>query len=133
VEKNYRRAIQGSERHILPLLLDLTNPSGGYGWANHERASLEKRGPADLALVLALVHHLAITHNVPLARVADYLARLARAIVIAFVPISDSVQRLLASRGTFDDYTRTVSSGRSPIGSDQAGHTGGDHANHLRQ
>lgn len=108
VEKNYRRVKQASERHILPLLLDLTNPSAGYGWANEERDALADRGPADLALVLALVHHLAISHNVPLERIADYLARLARAIVIEFVPKSDSqVQRLLASRvDIFDAYTQ---------------------------
>jgi ribosomal protein L11 methylase PrmA len=108
VEKNYRRVKQASERHMLPLLLDLTHPSGRYGWANEERESLADRGPADLALALALVHHLAIAHNVPLVRVAQYLARLARALVIEFVPKEDSqVQRMLASRkDIFDGYTQ---------------------------
>ena len=108
VEKNYQQVTRGSERHILPLLLDLTNPSGRFGWANEERASLADRGPADLALVLALVHHLAIAHNVPLDRIAAYLARLARALVIEFVPKTDSqVLRLLASRvDIFDTYTQ---------------------------
>ena len=108
VEKNYRHATQASERSLLPLLLDLTNPSARYGWANEERDALADRGPADLALVLALVHHLAIAHNVPLDRIARYLARLARALVIEFVPKADSqVQRLLASRvDIFDGYTQ---------------------------
>ena len=108
VEKNYRHAMQASERSLLPLLLDLTNPSARYGWANEERDALADRGPADLALVLALVHHLAIAHNVPLDRIARYLARLARALVIEFVPKTDSqVQRLLASRvDIFDGYTQ---------------------------
>ena len=93
---------------MLPLLVDLTNPSGKYGWANEERDALADRGPADLALVLALVHHLAIGHNVPLERVAAYLAQLARALVIEFVPKADSqVQRLLASRvDIFENYTQ---------------------------
>jgi ribosomal protein L11 methylase PrmA len=108
VEKNYRRARQAAERHMLPLLLDLTNPSANYGWANEERDALADRGPADLALVLALVHHLAISHNVPLARIAEYLSRIARSLVIEFVPKSDSqVRRLLASRAdVFDTYTQ---------------------------
>jgi ribosomal protein L11 methylase PrmA len=108
VEKNYRRASESSERHLLPLLMDLTNPSGGCGWANAERDSLGGRGPADLALVLALVHHLAIAHNVPLERVSSYLSRLADALVIEFVPKEDSqVQRMLASRrDIFPRYTR---------------------------
>ena len=108
VEKNYRRARGASERHLLPLLLDLTNPSGAYGWANEERDALATRGPADVALMLALVHHLAIAHNVPLERIAEYAARLARALVIEFVPKADSqVQRMLASReDIFDSYTQ---------------------------
>ncbi len=108
VEKNYRRVVRDGERRLLPLLLDLTNPSGASGWANRERDSLAGRGPADLALALALVHHLAIAHNVPLPRIADYLASLARALVIEFVPKADSqVQRMLASReDVFADYTQ---------------------------
>lgn len=108
VERNYQQAVRDNDRMILPLLLDLTNPSGKYGWANEERDALADRGPADLALVLALIHHLAIGHNVPLERVADYLGRLARALVIEFVPKGDSqVQRLLASRvDIFANYTQ---------------------------
>jgi hypothetical protein len=108
VEKNYRRVKQAAERRMLPLLMDLTNPSGGYGWANVERDALADRGPADLALALALVHHLAIAHNVPLERIAHYFARLARALVVEFVPKEDSqVQRMLASRrDIFVDYTQ---------------------------
>jgi hypothetical protein len=108
VEKNYLQAVKDSDQHMLPLLVDLTNPSGGYGWANRERDSLTERGPADLGLVLALVHHLAIGHNVPLTRIAQYFARICRSIVIEFVPKQDSqVQRMLASRiDVFDDYTQ---------------------------
>jgi hypothetical protein len=108
VEKNYRRIGSGGDRMMLPLLLNLTNPSGSSGWAHHERQSLAERGPADLALALALVHHLAIAHNVPLPRIAEYLATIARALVIEFVPKSDSqVQRMLASReDIFTGYTQ---------------------------
>jgi ribosomal protein L11 methylase PrmA len=108
VEKNYRRVVHAKETHLLPLLLDLTNPSAASGWANRERETIAGRGPADLALALALVHHLAIGHNVPLPRVAGFLASLARALVIEFVPKDDSqVQRMLASRkDVFDGYTQ---------------------------
>ena len=55
---------------------------------------------AAVALALALVHHLAISNNVPLRQVAQYLSRLGRKLIIEFVPKSDSqVQRLLASGG----------------------------------
>ena len=107
VEKNYRQAKAASETALLPLLLDLVNPSAPSGWANEERDSLAARGPVDLVFALALVHHLAIGHNVPLERIAGFLSRLTRALVIEFVPKEDSqVQRLLASRvDIFDTYT----------------------------
>lgn len=108
VEKNYRRVVERGERHLLPLLLDLSNPSPRTGWAHEERESFADRGPADLVLALALVHHLAIGHNLPLPRIAAFFAALARALVIEFVPKEDSqLQRMLATReDIFDHYTR---------------------------
>ncbi|HOQ99887.1 MAG TPA: SAM-dependent methyltransferase [Anaerolineae bacterium] len=99
VEGNYLDCARDGETHVLPLLVDLTNPSPAIGWANEERASLAERGPADLALALALIHHLAIGNNLPLARIAAFLRRICRALIVEFVPKSDSqVQRLLATR-----------------------------------
>ena len=108
VERNYRRVRSEKETGILPLLLDLTNPSPGQGWAGRERLSLEERGPADAVLALALVHHLAIGNNLPLERIAAYFRRLGRHLVIEFVPKSDSqVSRLLLSRpDIFPGYTK---------------------------
>jgi hypothetical protein len=108
VERNYRRVRAENESRILPLLMDLTNPSPALGWAHRERLSLEQRGPADALLALALVHHLAIGHNLPLERIAETFARLGRHLIIEFVPKEDSqVQRMLRSRpDIFPRYTR---------------------------
>jgi hypothetical protein len=108
VERNYRRVRAEDEHGILPLLMDLSNPSPAQGWAHGERLSLEQRGPADAVLALALVHHLAIGHNLPLDRIAGFFARLGRRLVIEFVAKSDSqVGRLLRNRpDIFPDYTR---------------------------
>jgi ribosomal protein L11 methylase PrmA len=106
VEKHWLSCRERGETRILPLLQDLTNPSGGLGWDHRERDSLAARGPVDLALALALIHHLAISNNVPLDQVASFLRRLCRKLIIEFVPKSDSqVARLLASReDIFPDY-----------------------------
>ena len=108
VERNYRAVRSRNETGILPLVLDLTNPSPANGWANRERMSLAERGPADAVMALALVHHLAIGNNVPLDQVARYFAQLGRALVIEFVAKEDSqVQRLLRNRAdVFPSYTR---------------------------
>jgi hypothetical protein len=99
VEQNYLAGRKNHEQHILPLLSDLTNPSPAIGWENRERHSLLERSPVDAILALALIHHLVISNNVPLDRLAAFFHRLGRWLVIEFVPKSDSqVQKLLASR-----------------------------------
>jgi hypothetical protein len=108
VEQNYRQVKAEKNERLLPLLLDLTNPSPAIGWANRERDSFGSRGPVDLALALAVIHHLAISNNVPLPQLADFFAETAKWLVIEFVPKSDSqVKKLLASReDIFPSYTR---------------------------
>lgn len=108
IEKLYLDCTKQQVTHILPLLLDLTNPSPGIGWQHHERMSLLKRGPADAGLALALIHHLAISNNVPLHRVADFFRKTCHSLIIEFVPKYDSqVQRLLSTReDIFDKYTQ---------------------------
>ncbi len=108
VEQNYRQVKSAKEENILPLLLDLTNPSPAIGWANRERDSFGARGPADLVLALAVIHHLAISNNVPLPQTAEFFAGTGKWLVIEFVSKSDSqVQKLLASRADiFPSYTR---------------------------
>jgi hypothetical protein len=108
VEQNYRQVKSEKRENLLPLLLDLTNPSPSIGWANQERDSFGARGPADMVLALALIHHLAISNNVPLPQLADFFASAGKWLVIEFVPKSDSqVQKLLISReDIFPQYTR---------------------------
>lgn len=108
VEKNYRKIKDCSENNLLPLILDLTNPSPSIGWAHKERSSFMNRGPADMVLALALIHHLAISNNVPLGKIAKFFSDICKTLIIEFVPKNDSqVQRLLASReDIFTHYTK---------------------------
>jgi hypothetical protein len=108
VEQNWMQVRKEKEQAILPLVLDLTNPSPALGWDNRERESFGQRGPADLVLALALIHHLAISNNLPFERIAKSMAGWGKWLVIEFVPKSDSqVQKLLRSRkDIFEDYTR---------------------------
>jgi hypothetical protein len=109
VEKNYLECIAQKEE-ILPLLIDLTNPSPGIGWENRENMSLLERGPVEMVLALALIHHLAISNNLPLSRIASFLYKICNCLVIEFVPKNDSqVQRLLATReDIFQRYTQNM-------------------------
>jgi hypothetical protein len=108
VEQNYRSLRADRETRVLPLVLDLTSPSPPLGWSQAEREGFLERGPADAVLALALVHHLAIGNNLPLGRIADFLARCGDRLIVEFVPKEDSqVRRLLQHRtDIFPDYTR---------------------------
>jgi len=109
VDRNYCQVREDGEDRLLPLLLDLTSPSPALGWATEERDSIVDRSSADAVMALALIHHIAISNNVPLGRIAAFLARLARDLIIEFVPKTDpKVAVLLATReDIFPDYTET--------------------------
>jgi hypothetical protein len=107
VEHHWRHLSAEARSSVLPLVMDLANPSPALGWGLEERRSLVQRGPADVILALALVHHLAIGNNVPLDRVASFFARLGRRAIVEFVPKQDPMtQHLLAARpDIFPGYT----------------------------
>src|SRR5262249_59796174 len=98
VEQNYVAVKKRGESRLLPLLVDLFNPSAGTGWMNEERASLFARGQPDLVLALALLHHLAITGNQPMENLASFFQRLSSWLIIEFVPETDPQFRSLADR-----------------------------------
>jgi len=106
VENGYLESLIKPDKIMLNLMLDLTNPSPAIGWNNNERMSLQQRGPVDVVMALALIHHLAISNNVPLDQVAKFFAGLCSTLIIEFVPKSDSqVKRLLSTRlDVFPNY-----------------------------
>lgn len=109
VERNYSSVRQKEETRMLPLMQDITNPSPSLGWANEERDSLTARGPADLAVSLAFIHHMVIGNSVPMAKVADFFAQIGRYLIIEFVqPEDQRVKQLQASRDICHPYSEQV-------------------------
>ncbi len=108
VEKNYVNCKINNERNILPLILDLTNPSPSIGWNNEERMSIKERKLPDTVLALALIHHIAISNNVPFQNIAQFFVSICNNLIIEFVPKSDSqVKKLLATReDIFHEYNQ---------------------------
>lgn len=108
VEKNWRGVKRNQDENLMPLWLDLTNPTPPLGWTGAERDGFNERCHADLAIALALVHHLAIGNNLPLERIASFFASHCKQLIFEWVPKEDSqVQRLLATReDIFDQYTQ---------------------------
>jgi ribosomal protein L11 methylase PrmA len=80
---------------LLPLHVDLVNPSPSQGWRGGERHSLVARGRPDALLAIAVVHHMAIGRNVPLEELVALLVDLAPEGVVGFVPHTDARARAL--------------------------------------
>jgi hypothetical protein len=111
VDALYRRLRDERREDILPLVMNVCDPSPDLGWRGRERASLERRGTPELALCLAVVHHVCITGNVPVRELLDWLRSLECALVIEFPDRSDPmVQRLLSGKraGSNPDYERAA-------------------------
>ena len=98
----------GQNLAFQPLFFDAANPSPNQGWQEQERYGLRARASADAVLALALIHHLAITHNIPLQQLVNWLVVLAPRGVVEFVPKSDPMAQSLLSRreDIFPDYTK---------------------------
>jgi hypothetical protein len=95
IDKLYQSLQQEKTKRILPLVMDLADPSPGRGWRGAERRELVSRGRPQLTLCLALLHHLVLGRNLPLEEVIDWLADLGSALVIEFVDKDDPQARSL--------------------------------------
>ncbi len=97
-----------AHNNILPLVLDLSNVSPNQGWAGKERSSFDRRADPDSILVLALVHHIRISANIPMALFLDWLRSFNCGIVIEFVDRHDEmVVKLLQNKSEqYLDYNR---------------------------
>ncbi|MBC7848119.1 MAG: SAM-dependent methyltransferase [Chitinophagaceae bacterium] len=102
----YAYAKETKSTNILPLVIDLSNPSPAIGFGNNERAAFGSRMKSDVVLALALIHHLVIGKNIPFDLVANYFASFGKILIVEFVPREDEkVKQLLSSReDVFDDY-----------------------------
>jgi hypothetical protein len=105
VDRLYRSA--GSP-NVLPLCMDLANPSPAMGWRGRERKRIEDRGQPELILCLGLIHHLVISANIPLAEVVNWLASFSAEVILEFPSKPDRmVQALLRNkRDQYDDYSQ---------------------------
>ncbi len=108
IELQYLNNRSQNIRTILPLCIDVLNPTPNLGWMNTERESFYNRPRPDTILALALIHHLAIGENIPLSNLTKAFASLCEKLIIEFVPKSDQqVQDMLRFRkDIFSSYTQ---------------------------
>lgn len=112
IDHCYHKELSGAHHRILPLVIDLMQPSAAIGFNNRERDSFIERlqqFKPDLSLALALIHHITLTGNVPFEMSAAFFAQISDYLIIEFPHREDSwVQYILDSkrdaRHLFDDY-----------------------------
>ncbi len=93
VEHAQQHNQQRSTQNVLSLLLDITNPTPAYGFANNERTSfLQRIGTASIScsLALAVLHHLCISHQCRFHMLAELFAATAPYLIIEFVDRQDT-------------------------------------------
>ena len=108
VNKLYKKIRHEQIRHMIPLIMDFTNPSPAMGFGNEERdAFLSRIGDQNLGLCLAFIHHLCIGKNIPLTKIAALFSRITSWLIIEWVPKTDEkVKVLLANKkDIYNEYT----------------------------
>lgn len=105
IDSLYKHCKQTGNTNILPLLIDICQPTPSTGWRNKERISFLSRCGVDMVLALAIIHHLVIGKNVPLQQVAETLSSLTEYLIIEFVPKEDEkVKRMILHRKDIFPY-----------------------------
>ncbi len=110
VDRLYRALRQDRTEAILPLVVNFADPAPGIGWRGRERPPLTDRSSPDLLLALAVIHHLALTHNIPTAAILDLFRDLRTEVVLEIPTEADpKVKTLMRHKraGVHDDYTGT--------------------------
>ncbi len=89
VEYLYQYLKSSGDKSILPLVMNLSDPSPNWGWRGTERTELANRAVPDLVLCLALLHHVVISANIPVRQFVEWLSSLDADVVIEFVGRED--------------------------------------------
>lgn len=109
LERAYKRARILSNKNLLPLYIDLADPSPSLGWKQKERMGFNERVNVNGILFLAVIHHLVIGRNIPLQELVQWIIATSPSGIIEFVPKSDPmVKQMLSNReDIFTDYDET--------------------------
>jgi SAM-dependent methyltransferase len=88
---------------ILPLLVDVLNPSPSMGWRGRQYKCAHDRFKCDTVLALALIHHMVFAGGQDFGRSIESIGDFTdKHLIIEFVSIDDPMSRLLKRRPGID-------------------------------
>jgi 2-polyprenyl-3-methyl-5-hydroxy-6-metoxy-1,4-benzoquinol methylase len=91
---------------IQPLVIDICNPTPGFGWSNTERTSFLSTIKPDLNIVYALIHHLFFSENLPWQKIIEFFSN-GGDVIIEYPHLDDSkVIQLLNQKKEPELYTK---------------------------
>ncbi|MFV8378236.1 hypothetical protein [Flavobacterium sp. LB3R33] len=95
IERAFVESNKSQNKYLHPLHVNLANPTPAIGWNNVERKSFWERCYVDIIQALAVVHHLAITHDISFEEIAKKISKHTQYLVIEFVYPDDSQTQIL--------------------------------------
>lgn len=97
------REVRAENLAVLPLVMDLGAPTPASGWCAEQRPDALTRLTSDLAIMLALIHHLVFTGNASLQQVARLAGRAGRKhAIVEWVGPEDAMSLHLRRTATKD-------------------------------
>lgn len=108
IEKFYKKVREEKRNNILPLVIDINNPSPGIGWNNVERIPLLEREKPDIVFFLALIHHLVVGNNLTFSMVAQMLSGISPYLIIEFVSNEDEMFKRIILNREFDESSYSI-------------------------
>lgn len=99
VQENYLINKNEGINNIIPLVLNFAEPTPAIGLGLTERDSFLDRSKFDMVIALAVIHHLVITCDIPMQRLATLISRMGKRLIIEYVPDSDEqIKKITVSR-----------------------------------
>jgi 2-polyprenyl-3-methyl-5-hydroxy-6-metoxy-1,4-benzoquinol methylase len=95
---------------LLPLVIDIANPTAAIGFLNKERQSFLQRLDVEMVLALAVIHHLHFSNSIPLQKQAEFFSTIAKKyLLIEFVPFEDEKVKIITGRKQTDGHPYGIS------------------------
>ncbi len=114
IDNLYREA-KSEDAAITPVIMDITNPSPGYGLGNRWLLPATERLPRDMVLALALVHHMVFKMALDFTQIVNTFSQLTKTwLLVEFVPKEDRFVSLWYSDSfqwyTLDEFVKELKS-----------------------